>query len=362
MYSQVGKGQGGAEAVFEDVANGLEQRDIDVCRVYSDYSIPAGVIRDGDNARFIALGMPPTWKSFFRPTYTYRFFASLIGAYRLLWHVQPDVVNIHFFMTSSLHFALLKALFDYRLVISCHGSDTIGFRGMKKRVSPFILERADVITCVSKAVVDQLKNEVPGTYDTKVIYNGIDIDFWSDEDQDSEKIAGRVVSVGALKEVKGHDVLIRAFRKVVDGTPDASLQIVGDGPERERYESLINDLGLSQHVTITGWLSKEEVRDKLHRASLFVLPSRNEGFGLALVEAMAVGMPVVASNVGGITEVTEGTGARLVTPDNEDELAESLIAALKDTKWRQNATQEGIERVQALSHSATVDQYKSALA
>lgn len=315
--------------MFENVAEGLEQKGLHVSRVYSDFSVPPGAIREEDNARFISLSVPPAWRSLLRPTYAYRFFASLIAAYKLLHRLRPDAVNIHFFMTSALHFVLLKPLFNYRLVISCHGSDTVGFHGMKKRMSPFIFEQADAVTCVSEAVADQLKREAPGAYDTKIIYNGIDVDFWVGGDQEIQKVKGRVVSVGALREVKGHDVLIRAFQKVVDEIPDASLRIIGDGDKRVEYESLINDLGLSEHVTIAGWLAKTDVRNELHQASLFVLPSRNEGFGLALVEAIASGLPVVATNVGGVPEVVSDFESILVPPNNHVALSDAICDSLR---------------------------------
>jgi glycosyltransferase involved in cell wall biosynthesis len=170
-----------------------------------------------------------------------------------------------------------------------------------------------------------------------------------------------VVSVGALKPVKGHDVLIRTFAQITDDHPDATLQIIGDGPELSSYQRLVENLGLTSKVDFSGWIDHEGVRSALQQASVFVFPSRHEGFGIALVEAMATGCPIVASEVGGIPEVVHGTNAILIPPEDSEALAEAIDVALRDDSWRETARALGMERALQFTWTSSIDRYESVL-
>lgn len=358
----MGKSKGGGEAVFERVADGLAKRGHEVDRLFCDYELPAGTLHQDEEGWRAAISVPPTLKGFLRPTFTYRFFRSLIALYRLIRKREPDAVNVHFFQETALHFALLKSLFGFRLVVSCHGSDVLNLRAFHKRVAPFIFSKADVITCVSDALSQRLQEQVPKDYPVQTIHNGINLSFWnhsSPEIRDTK--SSHLVSVGALKSVKGHDVLIRAFRQLVDRRPDAKLHIIGDGPERDHYASLLQELGLHDRISLRGWLPPVEVRKALGKATAFVFPSRHEGFGIALVEAMAVGCPVIASRVGGIPEVVSGTEAQLVPPESPEALADAMEKALDDEDWWEKAGRKGRERAKRFRWERTVDQYEACI-
>jgi glycosyltransferase involved in cell wall biosynthesis len=122
----------------------------------------------------------------------------------------------------------------------------------------------------------------------------------------------RVVVVANLRAEKGHDVLLRAAALVVQRFPDARFDLVGDGPERSSLEALSHALGLRRAVTFLG--HREDVTARLAAADLFVLPSRSEAFPNAVLEAMAAGLPIVASGVGGVLEVIRQDETGLVVP------------------------------------------------
>lgn len=167
-----------------------------------------------------------------------------------------------------------------------------------------------------------------------------------------------VVTVGTLKSAKAHDILIRAFRTIVDEWNKATLTIVGDGPRRREYEDLADDLGLSQNLHITGWKSPKEVKKVLQKASVFAFPSRSEGFGIALAEAMATGLPVVVSTAGGIPEVIGEAKAKIVKPDSASELATALREALRDEKWRNEAGAASRRRASNFSWETVINEYE----
>lgn len=159
---------------------------------------------------------------------------------------------------------------------------------------------------------------------------------------------GRIVFVGRLAAAKGVPVLLDAFRTVRASHPEATLTLVGDGPERPAIEARIAALGLSEAVEITGFLSQAEVAGRLARSDVFVLPSFAEGLPVVLMEAMASGLPVVATRIAGVAELVEdGISGLLVPPGDADSLAAGLSALLCDPGRRAAMGRHGRGRVEA---------------
>jgi len=363
MYSQIGDGKGGGETAFRRIGDGLKSRGHEVVLLFQNEKVPSGECIKKDKRRYINLSVPPTWKLFSCFGQVRRFTASMAALGRILQKVKPDTVNVHFYTEETLLFALLKPIFGYRLIISCHGSDVKNMKRMRRRTAPFILSQADGVTCVSQNLAQKFSNQVPTDLSIHVIHNGISYSFWSvnkkyTRNNQKEK---NIVSVGSLRHVKGHDVLIKSFRSVLNEHPNTRLKILGGGYKREEYESLISDFNLSGHVRLMGWCSKEEVREALKKATMFVFPSRHEGFGIALVEAMATGCPIVATKTGGIPEVVGDTDARLVPPASETALAEALIDALNDKEWQRNARSASAKRAAEFDWDSSIDKYEECL-
>jgi len=144
----------------------------------------------------------------------------------------------------------------------------------------------------------------------------------------------RIVAMGRLSPEKGFDVLIRAFAQLAPWYPDWALQILGTGPERERLERLAETLGVRDNVHWAGWCDRPEAM--LLDASVFVLPSRYEGFPNALLEAMACGLPCIASDCdsGPAEIIRDGVDGLLVPPDNVEALAQTLQQLVADQARR----------------------------
>jgi len=148
----------------------------------------------------------------------------------------------------------------------------------------------------------------------------------------------RIVSVGRLAGIKGHDLLIDACRRLLDKGYAVDCTIVGDGQLRERHEKQIESLHVGDHVHLTGARPHEEVRQLLNRAHLFVLASRTrrtdrdqDGIPVALMEAMAMGLPVVSTTVSGIPElIQDGVSGLLVPPENPEALTDAMARMLDD--------------------------------
>ncbi len=213
-----------------------------------------------------------------------------------------------------------------------------------------------VIAC-SEHVRDHLVRNV-GLPPEKVavVYNGVDTEAFAPADTDDparaatraelgiesgEKVIG---TVGHLNRQKGHDVLIEAMAKVLEREPAARLVIAGRGPLRKRLEALAVKRGVAEKVTFAGLVS--DVARLLKAFDVFAFPSLWEGFGIALVEAMATGLPVVASETGGITEIVQDSvSGLLVRPGDRRELAEGLIEVLHEADLARKLAQNALARI-----------------
>jgi glycosyltransferase involved in cell wall biosynthesis len=136
-----------------------------------------------------------------------------------------------------------------------------------------------------------------------------------------------ISNVGILRSVKGHEVTLSSVKKVIDAFPNAKYLIVGEGPARERLEKLSEDLGIARHVVFTGFI--ENIPEIYSFTDVAVLSSWSEGFPQSILQAMASGVPVVATKVGGVPEVVfhEKTGI-LIEPGDHEGLAKGIIRIL----------------------------------
>jgi len=160
-----------------------------------------------------------------------------------------------------------------------------------------------------------------------VVPNGVDTDLFcptSNQKKDGQKI----LSCGRMRRQKGFSYLIEALADLPSKT---TLELVGDGPLRKELGALTKRLGLQERVTFTGWLSQEKLIKRYRQADIFVLPSVDEGMPNVLLEAMACGLPVVATNVAGSCElVRPGVNGLLVQPRDKRGLREAIEKVLGD--------------------------------
>jgi glycosyltransferase involved in cell wall biosynthesis len=157
---------------------------------------------------------------------------------------------------------------------------------------------------------------------------------------------------------KGFDVLLDAYQRVTIDDSDVQLILVGDGPERAALQAQAIALGVTDRVTFTGWIPPADVASVIDSATVVVVPSREEGFGLSALEAAMRGRPVVAARVGGLPEVIgDEDGGLLVEPESPYEMAEAILALLGDPGRAATLGASGRERAVRLF---SADQHVSA--
>lgn len=202
-----------------------------------------------------------------------------------------------------------------------------------RRLSPFM----DRLIAVSKSIQHKIADERDSSTPVSLIYNGVDLRRY-DHQQPCCTFRGEygipqdspVVGVVArLEPEKGHRTLLMAWPQVLALVPDAWLLVVGEGSEREALESLVKSIGVADRVVFAG--RRDDVPAVTAALDVAVLPSYREAQGLSVLEAMALGRPVVASAVGGIPEmIDDGHTGLLVPAQQPDALAEAIVRLLRD--------------------------------
>jgi glycosyltransferase involved in cell wall biosynthesis len=183
----------------------------------------------------------------------------------------------------------------------------------------------------------------------ETLYNGLDLARWSTLTRAAaDPQLPVIVTVGNIRRVKGHDVFLRAAAIVARKFPRARFSIAGEVLEPEFYaelQRLAQQLGIAQQVSFPGGVT--DLAAFLGDATLFVLPSRSEGFSNAIIEAMAAGLPVVATDVGGNAEaVLDGITGRIVPPEDVEALATAMLELLQNPDRAQRMAEAGRQRVE----------------
>jgi glycosyltransferase involved in cell wall biosynthesis len=280
------------------------------------------------------------------------FAAGLVHFGWALLRRRPDVVHLHMgaygsFVRKAM-LVWIAAAAGVPAIVHVHGSDFDIWHDRLPRplraVIRATLHRAAVVVALGDRWADRLRAIAPRV-SVVTVPNAVRV-------PPAPRTRGRgplhVVFLGEIGERKGAFTLLDAWAKLAaepDVLAGARLTMAGDR-EIERAERRIEELGITGSAAVSSWLSPEQVAELLSGADIFVLPSRNEGQPMALLEAMANGMAVVVSDVGGIPEMVEdGRSGLLVPPDDPDALAAALRRLLSDVDLRELLGAAARERV-----------------
>lgn len=278
---------------------------------------------------------------------------------KLLHEIKPDVVHTHL---STLRVTLIPTLFC-RIPVKVHTIHNVAEKdaqGITRLFNRIAFKFFGVVpVSISQEVAQSVKKLYGRKISTPIIYNGIDVQRFSiDRPKRVDRDKTILINVARFAEQKNHALLIRAFSKAVQSCPNLELWLVGDGELRRDIEELVKQLGLEEKVKFLG--VRSDVPELLSQADIFVLSSDYEGFGLVVAEAMASGLPVIATAVAGVTEVLEGGKAGiLVPPKDADALAKAIVELVKDEKRRLELSSYGKKRVsQNFDIRITVREYE----
>ena len=216
-----------------------------------------------------------------------------------------------------------------------------------ERLTATITDR--IITLTGQEKKDHLRYHIARENKFTVIHSGVDLSRFSNiraDLHDAKKRLGVpketfiVGTVGRLTRIKGHKYLIEAARKILLTRPDMTFIFLGDGELMNDLKAQAASLGIYDKVKFLGW--RDDVAEVMSTFDLFVLPSLNEGMGKVLVEAMAMGKPIIASNVGGVSDLVKNEeNGLLVPPEDADAIARSISILHSDPMKRKEMGEKG---------------------
>lgn len=304
------------------------------------------------NAARFAMNAPPAWRAW-------------AGAHRSF---RPDIMHVHCYGPNGLYAQALHQRFHTPLVVTSHGEtrgdDTSVFsrsallrHGLRRSLAD-----AFAVTAPTEYVLADLRDRF-GLEGGRTVPNGVDLDVRVD----ATAVSGRyVMTARRLGWMKGVDLLIAAFARArATGRIDDMVRLVvaGDGPERGRIEEQIRAVGLQDVVLMLGWQDPDQVASLVAGADAVVVPSRDEAFGIAALEAWRGRTPLIMTTRGGAREfMTDREDAFLVDPEDVERLAQAIATVLSDAELRASLSEAGSKRLTEFTWSAVVDRYEEVYA
>lgn len=281
-----------------------------------------------------------------------------VAAWRLLRLMRtfaPSVIHVHGAGPPAVYVAALRRFVGVPIIFTAHGEFRNDAHTAFRRSRSLrwglrsLLRHAAAVTAPSRVVLDELAEGHGSTVPGEVLPNAVEPAAFAAVPERSDPAGPYVLAAGRLVSQKGLDILLRAF--ALAGTSlGRRLVIAGAGPERPALEELAAELGLDGSVVFTGAVGRTRLAELMRGADLFAFPSRQEAFGIALLEAMASGTPAIASRVGGIPEFArDGDNALLVPVGDVESLAAALVRLADDDDLRRRLAEGGRAQAAVLS-------------
>ncbi len=275
---------------------------------------------------------------------------------KLFIEQKPDVVHVQYIAPGMIPILAAKAAGIRKVFATIHISGSSGY-GLKARlmfkVSAFM---TDHFFCVSNDVEKfWFGGKTLFNTNHSVILNCINKELFQAE---IEKISIEGIEsdntvigiVGRVAHQKGHDILLKSMARLIKNHPCLKLLVIGDGPDIETVQFLSGELGLEDHVIWYGRLEPEKLPQAYKAMDIFAMPSRFEGFGLTAIEAMASGVPVIASRIDGLKEVIgiDGENGLLCNSEDGEDLAVKIEMLMSDVALQKKIVSNAEKRVHQL--------------
>lgn len=297
----------------------------------------------------------PSYPLFREPQYVLSLANKVVQVAR---EFKLDIIHAHYAIPHATAAILSRQVLESggrrapRVVTTLHGTDItlVGSDPSYSEIVAFSIESSDGVTTVSQSLRESTRRELCVRRDIEVIPNFLDCNVYRRRDVEAlrarfapDPATKLVIHVSNFRPVKRIDAVMQVFARISRQVP-ARLLLVGDGPELGTAYRLGRELDIASHVEMRG--AQEDIIPLLSAADVFLLPSAQESFGLAALEAMACEVPVVASNVGGLPEVIDhDVSGYLHAPDDLDGMAASAVRLLTDSALHYRIAETACSRV-----------------
>ena len=267
---------------------------------------------------------------------------------------KPDVVHSHL---SSQKYAMIAAK-KAKVPSRAHTVHSVAQKELtridKILAKRFYKKQGIVPVALSEAVKETVA-DVYGIDNIPVVFNGINLSKCIKKESYGTDDNFKIVHIGRFSEEKNHKGLIDAFKAFNSVKPESELWLIGDGPKKEEIEEYAKENGLSHSVKFLGLQSN--VYGFLHEADVFTLPSIYEGIPMTLIEAMGTGLPIVATEVGGIPDMITDNESGILTRIDAKEIADAFLRLSNDEELRKKLGQNALYRSQAFSSVEMAKKY-----
>lgn len=360
------EGTGGIQTVIRDFINTL---------IKMKYSIDIHIVSFGDNNEII-----------YENGYVIHFIKRLNSPISRYWQlpellknkvleIDPDLIHLHlqyppYSSLTQLPIPVITTIHGLSNVFNKSVSPLIIYLNFSFILTPYfekkLLHSATKIIAVSSFMKNNVDSIIGKNSKTIFIPNGIDPQKYVNRKVSKQKGNPSLFCAGRLIKIKGIDILLKSLPAVKIHYPDVRLYIAGDGPQYNKLKILSAKLGLDENIAFLGFLNNKEMIQFFASTDIFVMPSRFENAPITLIEALASGIPIVASDVGGIPEILcDGKYGILVEPENPIELARNILELTDNLELRTKMSEIGKERAQEytwdLIVKKTIELYQSVI-
>lgn len=269
---------------------------------------------------------------------------SIIFCFKLFRIWKPNIITAFFGIPNGLTALFLKLVFKIPYIVSLRGGDVPGFRPynfgfyhlLLTPLIKIIWREADAVVANSDGLKKLAQNFYP-KQKILTIPNGVDLDFFRQTERDWS--TANIIFLGRVVYQKGLDILIEALKSLTH--LEWNLSIVGDGSFKKALISQVKECKLAQRVHFIGWQTKDKLPYIYSQATIFVYPSRHEGMPNSVLEAMASGLPIIATDIAGNEELVANMKNGILVPSEDPSaLANALEMLINDAKKRKTMGQE----------------------
>lgn len=341
-------GVGGAENMVAQLATNLDKNLFEVTvisiRSAEDTIIEEKLIRNSVKISFLNHNISPNLK-------------GMLITWNELNRIKPDIIHTH--LSAFIYTVPWIFLRGKKILHTIHSRPKYEFSRKLRIIMKMLYSLKKAVPIAISATIAKETKELYNIKksELQVIYNPVDLSIYNKGIVSGKKNHQNItfINVARFNAVKNQEMLVEAFAKVRKHINNVNLVFVGDGELRNMIEKKVHNYGLNDEVVFTGNI--QNVADKLRLADIFVLPSRYEGLPLTILEAMASGLPIVATNIGGIPDIVKGNG--LLFEENDiDSMVEAMSRLALDAKLRNYMGEMSIKYVKPYNIDSIVDQYQ----